>query len=82
MGNCIKPTEPDQTSEAMLTKDLTDVIIDLTQRLNFKTREAEMYRQQANVFLQEVENKDREIALLKNELQRNKLKMRKIRFSS
>ena len=66
----------------MLTKDLTDVIIDLTQRLNFKTREAEMYRQQKNVFLQEVENKDREIALLKNELQRNKLKMRKIRFSS
>ena len=82
MGNCIKPTEPDQTSEAMLTKDLTDVIIDLTQRLNFKTREAEMYRQQKNVFLQEVENKDREIALLKNELQRNKLKMRKIRFSN
>ena len=74
--------EPDQTSETMLTKDLTDVIIDLTQRLNFKTREAEMYRQQVNVFLQEVENKDREIALLKNELQRNKLKMRKIRFSS
>ena len=82
MGNCIKPTEPDQTSEAMLTKDLTDVIIDLTQRLNFKTREAEMYRQQVNVFLQEVENKDREIALLKNELQRNKLMMRQICFSS
>ena len=78
MGNCIQPMEPDQTSEAMLTKDLTDVIIDLTQKLNFKTREAEMYRQQVNVFLQEVENKDREIALL----QRNKLKMRKISFSS
>ena len=82
MGNCIKPMEPDQTSEAMLTKDLTDVINDLTQRLKFKTREAEMYRQQVNVFLQEVENKDREIALLKNELQRNKLKMRKICISS
>ena len=82
MGNCIKPTEPDQTSEAMLTKDLTDDIIDLTQRLNFKTREAEMYRQQVNVFLQEVENKDREIALLKNELQRNKLKMTKVCFST
>ena len=82
MGNCIKPMEPDQTSEAMLTKDLTDDIIDLTQRLNFKTREAEMYQQQVNVFLQEVENKDREIALLKNKLQRNKLKMRKICFSN
>ena len=82
MGNCIKQMEPDQTSEAMLTKDLTDVINDLTQRLKFKTREAEMYRQQVNVFLQEVENKDREIALLKNELQRNKLKMRKICISS
>ena len=51
MGNCIKPIEPDQTSEAMLTKDLTDVIIDLTQRLNFKTREAEMYRQQKKCLL-------------------------------
>ena len=74
--------EPEQTSEAMMIKDLMDVIVDLTQELDSKTRDMEMYRHQVNVFLQEVENKDREIALLKNELQRNKLKMRKIRFSN
>ena len=74
--------EPEQTSEAMMIKDLMDVIVDLTQELDSKTRDMEMYRHQVNFFLQEVENKDREIALLKNELQRNKLKMRNIRFSS
>ena len=82
MGNCIQALEPEQTSEAMMIKDLMDVIVDLTQELDSKTRDMEMYRHQVNVFLQEVENKDREIALLKNELQRNKLKMRKIRFSN
>ena len=59
MGNCIQAMEPEQTSEAMMIKDLMDVIVDLTQELDSKTRDMEMYRHQVNVFLQEVENKDR-----------------------
>ena len=82
MGNCIEPMEPDQTSEAMLIKDLMDVIVHLSQELDSKTRDLEMYRRQVNVFLQEVENKDREIAILKSELQRNRLKLKRVRFSN
>ena len=74
--------EPDQTSEAMMIKDLMDVIVDLTQELDSKTRDMEMYRHQVNVFLQEVENKDREIAILKSELQRIRLKLKRFRFSN
>ena len=73
--------EADQTSEAIMIKDLMDVIVHLTQELNSKTRDLEMYRHQSNVFLQEVESKDREIAVLKSELQKNMLKLRRIRFS-
>ena len=74
--------EPEQTSEAMMIKDLMDVIVDLTQELDSKTRDMEMYRHQVNVFLQEVENKDREIAILKSELQRIRLKLKRFRFSN
>ena len=74
--------EPEQTSEAMMIKDLMDVIVDLSQELDSKTRDMEMYRHQVNVFLQEVENKDREIAILKSELQRNRLKLKRVRFSN
>ena len=74
--------EPEQTSEAMMIKDLMDVIVDLTQELDSKTRDMEMYRHQVNVFLQEVENKDREIAILKSELQRTRLKLKRFRFSN
>ena len=73
--------EADQTSEAIMIKDLMDVIVHLTQELNSKTRDLEMYRHQSNIFLQEVESKDREIAVLKSELQKNILKLRRIRFS-
>ena len=73
--------EPEQTSEAMMIKDLMDVIVDLTQELDSKTRDMEMYRHQVNVFLQEVENKDREIAILKSDLQRIRLKLKRFRFS-
>ena len=69
--------EPEQTSEAMMIKDLMDVIVDLTQELDSKTRDMEMYRHQVNVFLQEVENKEREIAILKSELQRIRLKLKR-----
>ena len=81
MGNCVEPMEADQTSEAIMIKDLMDVTVHLTQELNSKTRDLEMYRHQSNVFLQEVESKDREIAVLKSELQKNILKLRRIRFS-
>ena len=74
--------EPDQTSEAMMIKDLMDVIVDLTQELDSKTRDMEMYRHQVNVFLQKVENKDREIAILKSELQRIRLKLKRFQFSN
>ena len=74
--------EPDQTSEAMMIKDLMDVIVDLTQELDSKTRDMEMYRHQVNVFLQEVENKDREIAILKSDLQRIRLKLKRFQFSN
>ena len=74
--------EPDQTSEAMMIKDLMDVIVDLTQELDSKTRDMEMYRHQVNVFLQEVENKDREIAILKSNLQRIRLKLKWFQFSN
>ena len=74
--------EPEQTSEAMMIKDLMDVIVDLTQELDSKTRDMEMYRHQVNVFLQEVENKDREIAILKSELQRIRLKLKRFQFSN
>lgn len=74
--------EPEQTSEAMMIKDLMDVIVDLTQELDSKTRDMEMYRHQVNVFLQEVENKDREIAILKSDLQRIRLKLKRFRFSN
>ena len=74
--------EPEQTSEAMMMKDLMDVNVDLTQELDSKTRDMEMYRHQVNVFLQEVENKDREIAILKSELQRIRLKLKRFRFSN
>ena len=74
--------EPEQTSEAMMIKDLMDVIVDLTQELDSKTRDMEMYRHQVNFFLQEVENKDREIAILKSELQRIRLKLKRFRFSN
>ena len=73
--------EADQTSETIMIKDLMDVIVHLTQELNSKTRDLEMYRHQSNIFLQEVESKDREIAVLKSELQKNILKLRRIRFS-
>ena len=74
--------EPEQTSEAMMIKDLMDVIVDLTQELDSKTRDMEMYRHQVNVFLQEVENKDREIAILKSEKQRIRLKLKIFQFSN
>ena len=74
--------EPEQTSEAMMIKDLMDVIVDLTQELDSKTRDMEMYRHQVNVFLQEVENKDREIAILKSDLQRIRLKLKRFQFSN
>ena len=74
--------EPEQTSEAMMIKDLMDVIVDLTQELDSKTRDMEMYRHQVNVFLQEVENKDREIAILKSNLQRIRLKLKRFWFSN
>ena len=74
--------EPEQTSEAMMIKDLMDVIVDLTQELDSKTRDMEMYRHQVNVFLQEVENKDREIAILKSDLQRIRLKLKWFQFSN
>ena len=74
--------EPEQTSEAMMIKDLMDVIVDLTQELDSKTRDMEMYRHQVNVFLQEVENKDREIAILKSYLQRIRLKLKRFQFSN
>ena len=74
--------EPEQTSEAMMIKDLMDVIVDLTQELDSKTRDMEMYRHQVNVFLQEVENKDREIAILKSNLQRIRLKLKWFQFSN
>ena len=74
--------EPEQTSEAMMIKDLMDVIVDLTQELDSKTRDMEMYRHQVNVFLQEVENKDREITILKSDLQRIRLKLKRFRFSN
>ena len=74
--------EPEQTSEAMMIKDLMDVIVDLTQELDSKTRDMEMYRHQVNVFLQEVENKDREIAILKSNLQRIRLKLKWFEFSN
>ena len=74
--------EPEQTSEAMMIKYLMEVIVDLTQELDSKTRDMEMYRHQVNVFLQEVENKDREIAMLKSELQRIRLKLKRFRFSN
>ena len=74
--------EPEQTSEAMMIKDLMDVIVDLTQELDSKTRDMEMYRHQVNVFLQEVENKDREIAILKSKLQRIRLKLKRFQFSN
>ena len=74
--------EPEQTSEAMMIKDLMDVIVDLTQELDYKTRDMEMYRHQVNVFLQEVENKDREIAILKSDLQRIRLKLKRFQFSN
>ena len=74
--------EPEQTSEAMMIKDLMDVIVDLTQELDSKTRDMEMYRHQVNVFLQEVENKDREIATLKSDLQRIRLKLKRFQFSN
>ena len=57
MGNCIQAMEPEQTSEAMMMKDLMDVNVDLTQELDSKTRDMEMYRHQVNVFLQEVEKR-------------------------
>ena len=82
MGNCIQAMEPEQTSEAMMIKDLMDVIVDLTQELDSKTRDMEMYRHQVNVFLQEVENKDREIAILKSDLQRIRLKLKRFQFSN
>ena len=74
--------EPDQTSEAMMIKDLMDVIVDLTQELDSKTKDMEMYCHQVNVFLQEVENKDREIAILKSDLQRIRLKLKRFQFSN
>ena len=81
MGNCVQPMEADQTSDAIMIKDLMDVIVHLTQELNSKTRDLEMYRHQVNVFLQEVENRDREIAILKSELRNNMLKLKKVRFT-
>ena len=74
--------EPEQTSEAMMIKDLMDVIVDLTQELDSKTKDIEMYRHQVNVFLQEVENKDKEIVILKRELQRIRLKLKIFWFSN
>ena len=73
--------EPDQTSEAVIMKDLMDVITHLTQELDHKSRDLEMYRCQAHVFLQQVENRDREIAILKGELRRNILKLKRVNFS-
>ena len=81
MGNCIQPMEADQTSDAIMIKDLMNVIVHLTQELNSKTRDLEMYRHQVNVFLQEVENRDREIAILKTELRNNMLKLKKVCFT-
>ena len=81
MGNCIQPMEADQTSDAIMIKDLMNVIVHLTQELNSKTKDLEMYHHQVNVFLQEVENRDREIAILKSELRNNMLKLKKVRFT-
>ena len=81
MGNSLKPVEPDQTSDAVLIKDLMDIITCLTQELDHKSRNLEMYHSQAHGFLQQVENRDREIAVLKGELQRNILKLKRVHFS-
>ena len=69
-----------QASEAMIIKKLNGVIAHLTQNLNYKTKELEMLCNQVNIFLQEIENKEREIAVLKGELQNKTLNLRKVCF--
>ena len=83
MGNCIKPAmEPDQSPEGLLTRELRGVIFHLTQEIEAMTREAEMHRHQVATFLQEIENRDREISVLKTELRRIKMKTKKVRFTN
>ena len=81
MGNCIKPAvEPKQSPEGLLTRELRDVVFYLTRELDAATREVEMHRHQVTVYLQEVENRDREISVLKSELQRIERKTKRVRF--
>ena len=82
MGNCFKQMGTDQTSEASIVKDLTELIAYLTQQLEIKARELEMYRHQSNVFLQEIENKEKEIAIFKYELQTKTLTLRRAYFTN
>ena len=72
----------DRTSEASIVKDLTELITYLTQKLDIKARELEMYRQQVDAFFQEIENKEKEIAILKYDLQTKTLTLRRAYFTN
>ena len=71
---------PNQASESNIFKKFNGVIAHLTQNLNYKTKELEMYRNQVNIFLQQIENKEREIADIKGESQNDTLNLRKVCF--
>ena len=76
MGNCFTHPRSSRSSTASTIKDLTELITQLTQKLDINSRELQMYRHQVNVFLEEVANKKREIAFLKNQIQSRTLTLK------
>ena len=73
MGNCFNRQDPEPTSEAMIIREQIEVISYLSRELSYREKDLRMVRGQVDVFLQEIENKDREIRILHNE-------MRQLRF--
>ena len=87
MGNCFKRQDPEPTSEAIIIQDLMEVITHLSQELSYWERDLRMVRSQDDVFLQQVETKDKEIRILHNKLQslhsrKNSLKQKRVYFST
>ena len=76
MGNCFNRQDPEPTSEAMIIRDLQEVICHTSLELSYRERDLRMVRGQVDVFLQEMENKDREISILHNELRLLRFKRR------
>ena len=85
MGNCINRQEPEPTSEALIIRDLREVITRLSLELSYRERDLRMVRGQVDAFLQEIENKDREVRVNEMRLLHSRmtfLKQKRVRFPS